>query len=73
MPKSSRIDAPGALNHVVVRGIGRWKIFNEDPYFFGTSALCSLEFFAGEAGDGAEAFEPIPLCHPWRTFWKKNP
>ena len=32
MPRKSRIDAPGALHHVIVRGIERSKIFkdNED-------------------------------------------
>jgi putative transposase len=27
MPRKARIDAPGALQHVMVRGIERWKIF----------------------------------------------
>jgi REP element-mobilizing transposase RayT len=30
MPRSSRIDAPGALHHIIARGIGRGKIFNDD-------------------------------------------
>jgi REP element-mobilizing transposase RayT len=30
MPRKSRIDAPGALHHVVARGIDRGKIF-QDP------------------------------------------
>lgn len=30
MPRSSRIDAPGALHHIIVRGIGRRKIFDDD-------------------------------------------
>jgi putative transposase len=30
MPRQSRIDAPGALQHVVVRGIARRKIFYDD-------------------------------------------
>jgi REP element-mobilizing transposase RayT len=30
MPRSSRIDAPGALHHIIVRGIGRRKIFVDD-------------------------------------------
>ncbi len=29
MPRSARIDAPGALHHVIVRGIGRRKIFDD--------------------------------------------
>jgi putative transposase len=33
MPRKSRIDAPGALHHVMVRGIDRQKIFkNKDDY-----------------------------------------
>jgi REP element-mobilizing transposase RayT len=36
MPRQARIDAPGALQHIVTRGIGRRKIFNdrEDRYRF---------------------------------------
>lgn len=30
MPRSSRIDAPGVLNHVIIRGIERKKIFRDD-------------------------------------------
>ncbi len=30
MPRKGRIDAPGALHHVIVRGIGRGKIFRSD-------------------------------------------
>ncbi|MCP4749230.1 MAG: transposase, partial [Desulfobacteraceae bacterium] len=30
MPRSSRIDAPGALHHIIVRGIGRRKIFDDN-------------------------------------------
>ncbi len=30
MPRQSRIDAPGALHHVIVRGIARRKIFFDD-------------------------------------------
>jgi hypothetical protein len=28
MPRQARIDAPGALHHIIARGIGRKKIFN---------------------------------------------
>jgi len=31
MPRKSRIDAPGALHHIIVRGINRKKIFFDDP------------------------------------------
>ena len=30
MPRQARIDAPGALHHIIVRGIERRKIFNDD-------------------------------------------
>ena len=30
MPRQSRIDAPGALHHIIVRGIERRKIFIDD-------------------------------------------
>ncbi len=30
MPRQSRIDAPGALHHIIVRGIERCKIFRDD-------------------------------------------
>ncbi|MDJ0818374.1 MAG: transposase [Desulfobacterales bacterium] len=30
MPRKARIDAPGALHHIIVRGINRRKIFLDD-------------------------------------------
>ena len=30
MPRKSRIDAPGALHHIIVRGIDRKSIFKDD-------------------------------------------
>jgi hypothetical protein len=30
MPTQARIDAPGALHHIIVRGIERCKIFKND-------------------------------------------
>jgi len=30
MPRKARIDAPGALHHVIIRGIERRKIFRSD-------------------------------------------
>jgi putative transposase len=30
MPRKARIDAPGALNHIIVRGIARGSIFDDD-------------------------------------------
>jgi len=31
MQRKSRIDAPGALHHVIARGINRQRIFLENP------------------------------------------
>ena len=30
MPRQARIDAPGALHHVIVQGIARRRVFNDD-------------------------------------------
>jgi len=30
MPRKARLYAPGALHHIMVRGIERWKIFRDD-------------------------------------------
>ena len=30
MPRKSRIDAPGALHHIIIRGIERCSIFRDD-------------------------------------------
>jgi hypothetical protein len=30
MPRKARIDAPGALHHIIVRGIDRTAIFRDD-------------------------------------------
>jgi len=30
MPRKARIDAPGALNHIIVRGMARGNIFHDD-------------------------------------------
>lgn len=32
MPRKARIDAPGALHHIIARGIERCKIFRKDAY-----------------------------------------
>jgi hypothetical protein len=37
MPRKARIDAPGALHHIIVRGIERGPIFSDDlllPFVF---------------------------------------
>ena len=30
MPRKARIDAPGALHHIIVRGIERRRVFSDD-------------------------------------------
>ena len=30
MPRKACIDAPGALHHIIVRGIARKKVFDDD-------------------------------------------
>ena len=30
MPRKARIDAPGTLYHIIIRGIVRWRIFSDD-------------------------------------------
>jgi len=30
MPRNARLDAPGALHHIMVRGINKAAIFNDD-------------------------------------------
>jgi putative transposase len=30
MPRKARIDAPGALHHIIIRGIERRRIFSDD-------------------------------------------
>jgi REP element-mobilizing transposase RayT len=31
MPRKARLDAPGAVHHIIIRGIERRKIFRSDP------------------------------------------
>ena len=30
MPRQARVDAPGALHHIIIRGIKRQRIFTDD-------------------------------------------
>jgi hypothetical protein len=32
MPRRARIDAPGALHHIICRGIERHKVYGDDAY-----------------------------------------
>jgi hypothetical protein len=46
MPKIARIDTPGLLHHVIIRGIERRKIFDDD--FDTTPAAVSFAVQRGE-------------------------
>jgi hypothetical protein len=37
MPRKARLDAPGALHHIIVKSIERRKIFGEDTNRYGFS------------------------------------
>jgi hypothetical protein len=54
MPRQARIDAPGALHHIIARGIGRRKIFNdrEDRHRF----IERLSQLIGETQTGCYAW-----------------
>ena len=45
MPRKARIDAPGALHHIIARGIARKKVFNDnaDRDFFVKRLVASTE------------------------------
>ena len=59
MPRSARLDAPGVLNHVIIRGIERREIFrdNEDKDNF----LDRLEALLPETQT---------TCYAWAAFSK---
>ena len=40
MPRQARLDVPGALHHIMVRGINKSAIFKDDQ---GGNRLCSKE------------------------------
>jgi hypothetical protein len=46
MPRKARIDAPGALHHIIVRGIEGGKIFLDDfdrnNYYHLRISICAL-------------------------------
>ena len=49
MPRQARIDAPGALQHIIVRGIERKRIFSDDrdrDHFGGRWGTVLPEIFA---------------------------
>jgi REP element-mobilizing transposase RayT len=54
MPRKARIDAPGALHHIIVRGIERRRIFSDDQ---------DRDNFVGRLGDIVTATETF--CCAW--------
>jgi putative transposase len=43
MPRQARLDTPGALHHVMIRGLERRKIFWDDEDRGGFLAICCQE------------------------------
>jgi len=63
MPRKARIDAPGALHHIIVRGIERRKIFYDDDDR--DNFLVRLGAVISETGTPCYAWALIPnhfLC-----------
>jgi putative transposase len=58
MPRKARIDAPGALHHIIVRGIERRKIFEDDTDRF--NFLDRLGKVLSEIGTKCFAWALIP-------------
>ena len=58
MPRKARIDAPGALNHIIVRGIERRKIFYDD--FDRDNFIDRLDTVLTETGTPCFAWALIP-------------
>jgi len=58
MPRKSRIDAPGELHHVIVRGIERKKIFKDDTDR--DKFLERLELIFADTGTVCLAWSLIP-------------
>ena len=58
MPRQARIDAPGALHHIIVRGIERRKIFKDDTDRYGF--LDRLGKVLTETGTRCFAWSLIP-------------
>ena len=67
MPRKSRIDVPGALHHVIGRGINRQEIFSEKP-MAGRQLLSkeavSIAVKTIEQGASAHTFtEALEICY----------
>jgi hypothetical protein len=48
MPRQARLDAPGTLHHVIVRGIEKWRIANDGEI----KAICEMR--QDREGDGVD-------------------
>ena len=44
MPSSSRLDAPGVLRHIMIRGIERGNMFRNDKNFRQDYRICRIDF-----------------------------
>ena len=62
MPRKARIDAPGALQHIIFRGIERRKIFWTDE---------DRDDFVGRLGTAIE--ETSTACHAWALLPNLSP
>ena len=58
MPRQARIDAPGALHHVIARGIERRRIFRTKKDY--VDFLARLSFLLGSTGTQCYAWSLIP-------------
>ena len=58
MPRQARIDAPGALHHIIARGIRRRKIFNDREYRH--RFIERLSQLIGETQTGCYAWALLP-------------
>jgi putative transposase len=62
MPRKSRIDAPGALHHIMVRGIDRQDIFsNQKDYSAFMDRLGDLLMETNEIGDVGKKIKIIDI------------
>ena len=68
MPRKSRIDAPGALHHIIVRGIERRRIFEADADR--NNFLCRLGDILTETETACYAWALIP--NHFHLLLKKN-
>ena len=47
MFRKSRIDAPGALHHIITRGIEQKEIFKDDPFGSGVKLILDYKRLSG--------------------------